>query len=83
MYAILDQNNICIAMVSDKTGFEKYVKTEDNVLGMCFENNEWVSPKVIETQLDRIESAVSNTLDEIRAEAVDAYTLSLIENNII
>lgn len=35
------------------------------------------------TQLDRIESAVSNTLDEIRAEAVDEYTLSLMENNII
>lgn len=35
------------------------------------------------TQLDRIESAVSNTLEEIRAEAVDEYTLSLMENNII
>lgn len=35
------------------------------------------------TQLDRIEAAVSNTLDEIRAEAVDEYTLSLMENNII
>ena len=35
------------------------------------------------TQLDRIESAVSSTLDEIRAEAVDEYTLSLMENNII
>ena len=35
------------------------------------------------TQLDRIESAISQTLEDIKAEAVDEYTLSLMANNII
>lgn len=40
-------------------------------------------PEPTPTQLDRIETSLSNTLEEIRAEARDAYTLSLIENGII
>lgn len=40
-------------------------------------------PEPIPTQLDRIETSLANTLEEIRAEARDEYTMSLIENGII
>ena len=35
------------------------------------------------TQLDRIETSLNSTLDQIRQETIDAYTMELIENEII
>lgn len=35
------------------------------------------------TQLDRIETQLSSTLDQIRQESIDAYTLELIESGLL
>lgn len=35
------------------------------------------------TQLDRIETQLGSTLDQIRQESIDAYTLELIENGLL
>ena len=53
----------------------------------CVWTDEWeerpIETKIEPTQLDRIEEAVLKTQDEIKQEAIDNYTIQLIEEGLI
>lgn len=84
MYAILDENNVCVMLSSTGKGYDNAIEVYYNVLNKKYVDGKWEECATQEpTQLDRIETFLSNTLEEIRQEARDEFTLSLIENGII
>lgn len=60
MYAILDNNNICVAMTRSGKLHNNTIEVTSNVLGKKYVDGEWISvesPSAESTQLDRIEAA--------------------------
>ena len=77
---------------TDKTGVERikefYGKVIDGVEAITGTHDrpvivETEPTKTEPTQLDRIEAAISKSQEEIANEAVDAYTLELIEGGVL
>lgn len=91
-FAQLNKNGVAVGIV-DTSGVVNgdnvvEASTSFNPFGKKYENGEWVDVPVepIEpepTQLDRIESMVAKSQEEIAQEARDAYTLELIEGGVI
>lgn len=92
IYANLDENNICIA-ISD-TGSSKLNSPRaillqsfnENIIGKKYNNGEWeevLQPEPESTQLDRIEELLNKNYAQAQQDAVDAYTLELLEGGVI
>lgn len=65
--------------IPNKSDNQEYYLTEDNQIGMRD-----LKQNIKElTQLDRIEEMISKSVEELRQEARDAYTLELIEGGVI
>ena len=93
-YALIDDDGIVYG-VSNLTGEinnpSMILITDDFDLdNKKYVDGEWVDyfPEPIETkieptQLDRIEEAISRTQEEIKQEAIDNYTIQLMEEGLI
>ncbi len=89
-YAQLDENNVCFAVtehsmpISGENIIELPSATYD-VLGKKYEEGKWIDNEILPqpTQLDRIEEALSIKNEDIANNAVDAYTLELIEKGVL
>lgn len=92
--ATINEENICFAVWSGNWTGERELNENEmfvespSVMGMKHENGKWVEVEVEPaepepTQLDRIESMIAKSQEEIAQEARDAYTLELIEGGVI
>lgn len=94
IYAEINKNNICFA-ISDmgNATIEKDtlipLETYDTkYLGMKYNNGIWEEvpeepEEPVPTQLDRIEELLNQNYAEAQQDAVDAYTLELLEGGVI
>ena len=87
--AQLDHNNICIGLTTNANVYGIKTETED-VYGKKYVDGIWVEVPAIESeltqeqaQMNRIENAISKTHEQITNDAVDRYTLSLMESGIL
>ena len=93
-YAEINENNICFA-ISEMSDVEVSLPNlipletyDTKYLGMKYNNGIWEEVPQEEvipepTQLDRIEEQLNKNYAEAQQEAVDAYTLELMEGGII
>lgn len=72
MYAILNEENICVMLSSTQDGYKKFVETNLNVLGKRYVDGDWVDAQPEPTQLDRIE-------EQLNALAAESVTVEKLE----
>ena len=93
IYAELDENGRCKA-VSELSGevikdtMIRIDEYDTSLLGMKYNNGTWEEVPVEEvaaepSQLDRIEAALNVSKEETEQQAIDAYTLELIESGVL
>lgn len=93
IYAELDESGKCKA-VSELSGevikdtMIRIDEYDTSLLGMKYNNGIWEEVPAEEitvesSQLDRIEAALNTSKQEIEQQAIDAYTLELIESGVL
>ena len=89
-YAEIDETGFCFHTTQNELPLsEKILLTDENMFGKIWTGTEWIEnkseePTIFElSQLDRIESMISKSQEQITQEARDAYTLELINSGII
>lgn len=61
MYAILNNDNVCVMMSVTKDGYSNYVETNVDSLGKKYDNGEWVEFPTPEPPLSETEQAILDT----------------------
>ena len=61
MYAILNNDNVCVMMSVTKDGYDNYVETNVDSLGKKYDNGEWVEFPTPEPPLSETEQAILDT----------------------
>jgi hypothetical protein len=61
MYAILNNDNVCVMMSVTKDGYGNYVETNVDRLGKKYENGKWIEVPIPEPQLTETEQAILDT----------------------
>ena len=61
MYAILNEENVCVILSSTKDGYTNFVETNLNVLGKRYVDGEWVEFPTPEPPLSETEQAILDT----------------------
>ena len=61
MYAILNEENVCVILSSTKDGYTNFVETNLNVLGKRYVDGEWVEVPIPEPPLSETEQAILDT----------------------
>ena len=94
-YAQLNSNNVCCAIsdfpapVTDESFLSSVIELEYydvSLIGKIYNNGVWENAPQEESepsQLDRIEEQLNKNYAQAQQEAVDAYTLELMEGGII
>lgn len=72
-----------ISFIGRRYDFEECVWTDEWEERPDFDTESPIETKIEPTQLDRIEEAVLKTQDEIKQEAIDNYTIQLIEEGLL
>jgi len=95
IYAELDENGRCkaVSKLSGEVIKDTMIRINEydtSLLGMKYNNGTWEEVPMEEnavaaepSQLDRIEAALNTSKEQTEQQAIDAYTLELIESGVL